>query len=107
VINSSITEASKTKAWFSINSWESKIILWTRTSLFYPYSNLWLIIIDVEHDNSYQSDQAPRYNSIEIANKITDLYWNKLLLASWTPSINSMYKAVKWKYKLLKLLEKY
>jgi primosomal protein N' (replication factor Y) len=107
VINSSITESSKTKAWLSINSWESKIILWTRSSLFYPYPNLWLIIIDEEHDNSYQSDQAPRYNSIEIANKITDLNWNKLLLASWTPSIQTMYDAVKGKYKLLKLLEKF
>ena len=107
VINSSITEANKTKAWLSINSWESKIILWTRSSLFYPYNNLWLIIIDEEHDNSYQSDQAPRYNSIEIANKITQQNWNKLLLASWTPSIKSMYSAVKGKYKLLKLLEKY
>ncbi len=107
VINSSITEASKTKAWLSIYQNNSKIIIWTRSALFYPYSDLWLIIIDEEHDNSYQSDQAPRYNSIEIANKITDLYWNKLLLASWTPSIKSMYKAVKGKYKLLKLLEKF
>lgn len=106
-INSNITEANKTKAWFSIYSWNAKIIIWTRSSLFYPYNNLWLIIIDEEHDNSYQSDQAPRYNSIEIANKITDLNWNKLLLASWTPSINSMYSAIKGDYKLLKLLKKF
>ncbi len=107
VINSSITEANKTKAWISIYQNQAKIIIWTRSALFYPYSNLWLLIIDEEHDNSYISDQAPRYNSIDIANKITDLYWNKLLLASWTPSIKSMYQAVKGKYKLLKLLEKF
>jgi len=107
VINSSITEANKTKAWISIYQNRSKIIIWTRSALFYPYQDLWLIIIDEEHDNSYISDQAPRYNSIEVANKITDLNWNKLLLASWTPSIKSMYDAVKGKYKLLKLLEKF
>jgi len=107
VINSSITEANKTKAWISIYQNQAKIIIWTRTALFYPYQDLWLIIIDEEHDNSYKSDQAPRYNSIEIANKITDLNWNKLLLASWTPSIKTMYEAVKGKYKLLKLLEKF
>jgi primosomal protein N' (replication factor Y) len=106
-MNSSITEGNKTKAWISINSEETKIIIWTRSALFYPYNNLWLIIVDEEHDNSYKSDQAPRYNSIEIANKITELHWNKLLLASWTPSINSMYNAIKGEYKLLKLLEKY
>ena len=107
VINSSITEASKTKAWISIYNNSAKIIIWTRSALFYPYKDLWLIIIDEEHDNSYISEQAPRYNSIEVANKITDLYWNKLLLASWTPSIKTMYEAVKGKYKLLKLLEKF
>ena len=107
VLNSSITEANKTKAWVSIYQNNAKIIIWTRSALFYPYQDLWIIIIDEEHDNSYQSDQAPRYNSIEIANKITDLNSNKLLLASWTPSINSMYQAVKGKYKLLKLLEKF
>ena len=106
-INSSITEANKTKAWISIYSWNAKIIIWTRSSLFYPYNNLWLIIIDEEHDNSYISDQAPRYNSIEIAEKITELSWNTLLIASWTPSINSMYKWVKGEYKLLELLEKF
>ncbi len=107
VINSSITEGNKTKAWVSIYQNQAKIIIWTRSALFYPYRDLWLIIIDEEHDNSYISDQAPRYNSIEVANKITDLYWNKLLLASWTPSIKSMYDAVKGKYKLLKLLKKF
>ena len=106
-INSSITEASKTKAWLSIFCGDSKIIIWTRSSLLYPYKNLWLIIVDEEHDNSYQSDQAPRYNSIEIANKITDLNWNKLLLASWTPSIKSMYRWIKGEYQVLKLLEKF
>lgn len=107
VLNSTVTDAKKTQYFLDINSSNAKIIIWTRSSLFYPYNNLWLIIVDEEHDNSYISDQSPRYNAIEIANKITDLNWNKLLLASWTPSINSMYKALKWDYKLLSLLEKY
>lgn len=107
VINSSITEASKTQAWLSIHNWESKIIIWTRSSLFYPYNNLWLLIIDEHHDSSYISDNTPRYNSIEVAEKITKLNWNILLLASWTPSIKYMYKAIKGEYVLLKLLEKF
>jgi len=107
VINSSITEANKTQSWISIYQNQAKIIIWTRSALFYPYQNLWLIIIDEEHDNSYISDQAPRYNSIEIANKLTNLYWNNLVLASWTPSVKSMYNAIKGKYKLLELLKKF
>lgn len=105
VINSTVTDAVKTKYWLDINFNKAKIIIWTRSSLFYPYNNLWLIIIDEEHDSSYISDQSPRYNSIEIAEKITKLNWNKLLLASWTPSIKSMYKAIKKDYNLITLFE--
>lgn len=106
-LNSSITDANKTKAWSKIYSNDAKIIIWTRSALFYPFNNLWLIIIDEEHDNSYKSDQAPRYNAIDIAEKITAINWNKLMLASWTPSISSMHKAVKKEYELLKLFEVY
>jgi len=107
IINSTVTAATKTKYWIDINSWNSKIIIWTRSALFYPYNNLWLIIIDEEHDNSYISDQSPRYNAVEVANKITELNWNKLILASWTPSVSSMYKWLKGKYDVVNLLEKY
>lgn len=107
VLNSTVSDAKKTKYFLDIESLNAKIIVWTRSALFYPFSDLWIIIIDEEHDNSYISDQTPRYNAIEIANKITELNWNKLLLASWTPSINSMYKAVNGEYKLLSLLKKF
>lgn len=107
ILNSTITEANKTKNWLSINNNNSKIIIWTRSALFYPYNNLWLIIIDEEHDNSYISDSSPRYNSIEVAEKITELNWNKLILWSWTPSIKSMYKAIKKDYELVNLLTVY
>ena len=107
ILNSTVSEAKKTEYFFDIASLNAKIVIWTRSALFYPFSNLWIIIIDEEHDNSYISDQTPRYNAIEIANKISDLSWCKLLLASWTPSVNSMYKAINWDYKLLNLFEKF
>ncbi len=107
-INSSITEATKTKHWIDIYTWNAKVIIWTRSSLFYPYNNLATIIIDEEHDNSYISDQAPRYNAIEVAEKITELNWNNLILASGTPSVSAMYRASKSPdYQVLNLLEKF
>ncbi len=107
IINSTISDSTKTKYWLDINNINAKIIVWTRSAIFYPFNKLWLIIIDEEHDNSYISDSSPRYNTIEVAEKITELNWNKLLLASGTPSIKSMYKAVKWEYKLINLLKRY
>ena len=107
IINSTVTDATKTKYWIDIYNSNAKIIIWTRSALFYPYKNLDLIIIDEEHDNSYISDSSPRYNWIEVANKISDVTWAKLLLASGTPSIKNMYSALRGKYKLVSLLEKY
>lgn len=107
LINSTITQTKKTKYFLDIANWNAKIIVWTRSSIFYPYKNLWLIIMDEEHDNSYISDQSPRYKSIDILNKITDLNSNMLLLWSGTPSVENMYNWVKWKYEILNLLNKY
>jgi len=107
-INSSVTDATKTKHWVDIYTWNAKVIVWTRSSLFYPYNNLATIIIDEEHDNSYISDQAPRYNAIEVAQQITKLNWNKLILWSGTPSVATMYKSIKDdSFQVVNLLEKF
>lgn len=107
IINSSIKETQKTKNWIDIYNNKAKIIIWTRSSIFYPYNNLWIIIVDEEHDNSYFSDQTPRYSTIDLVKQITNLYWNKLVLASWTPSVKSMYEATNKKFNLVYLIEKY
>jgi len=107
IINSTISDAIKTKNWVNIYNWNAKVVIWTRSALFYPYRDLWLIIIDEEHDNSFISDSQPRYNAIEVAEKISELHNSKLVLWSGTPSIKSMYKWVTWEYELIYLLNKF
>jgi primosomal protein N' (replication factor Y) len=107
IINSTVSAAKRTSYWMDIYTGKAKIIVWTRSALFYPYNNLWLIIVDEEHDNSYVSDQAPRFHSLDIVNKISDILRIPLLLASGTPSVTTMYKSIKWEYKQVTLLEKY
>ncbi len=108
LLNSSVTEVKKTKAFLDIFSWIPKVVVWTRSSIFLPYKNLSLIIMDEEHDNSYNSDKSPRYRTKEILEKKSELNPDlKIILASWTPSVISMYKALKWEYELISLLEKY
>ena len=107
IINSSVAEAQKTKIWTSIYKWETKIVVGTRSALFYPYKNLSLIIMDEEHDRSYKSDVAPRYDARELV-----LYlWNKLgiqvVFWSGTPSVSMMYKAIQKEIELVTLLEEY
>ncbi len=108
IINSSITDTKRAAYFADIYSGKAKIIIWTRSALFYPYKNLELIIMDEEHDNSYNSDKAPRYKSKEVIEKMLELNPSiNVLLASGTPSIDSMYKAVKGEWNLINLLEKY
>ena len=107
VISSTVTEAKKTQYWVDIKSWNAKIIIGTRSALFYPYSNLGMVIVDEEHDQSYVSDSAPRYSSIDIVSEISNTLDIPIILASGTPSVTSMYKAMKGEYQLVNLLEKY
>lgn len=107
ILNSTVSEAKKTKYWELIHQNKAKVIIWTRSSLFYPYNNLWLIIIDEEHDNSYISDNTPRYDGIEVALKIGELNNIKVLLSSWTPKINHLYNFLKWKDEVLNLFQEY
>ncbi len=71
-----------------------QVILGARSSLFLPYSNLGLIIVDEEHDGSYkQFDPAPRYNARDSAILLAHIHKAKVLLGSATPSVESYYNA--------------
>ncbi len=108
VINSSVTDLKKSQYFWNIYSLSAKIIVGTRSSLFYPYNNLGLIVMDEEHDKSYNSDKSPRYKTKEVLGKMQELNPDlNILLGSWTPSIEWMYNAVKWDWSLVSLLEKY
>lgn len=107
VLNSTVSDAKKTKYWESIYVWQAKVVVWTRSALFYPYNNLGLIIVDEEHDNSYISENTPRYDTIEVVKKMTELFDIKILLWSWTPKITHLYQWLKWEYEILNLFQEY
>ncbi len=85
-----------------------KLILGVRSSLFLPFSNLGLVIIDEEHDPSYkQHDPAPRYHARDSAIMLAALHKAKTLLGSASPSIESYNNAVNGKYGYAELKERY
>ena len=66
------------------------LILGARSSIFLPFKNLGLIIIDEEHDPSYkQSDPAPRYNARDTSIFLSNMYKCKVLLGTATPSMET------------------
>ncbi|MDX2415346.1 MAG: primosomal protein N', partial [Bacteroidales bacterium] len=85
-----------------------KIILGVRSSLFLPFTNLGLIIVDEEHDSSYkQSDPAPRYNARDSAVVLAKLHNAKVLMGSATPSLESVFNCAEGKYSLVELNSRY
>lgn len=81
-----------------------KIILGARSSLFLPFSDLGLIIVDEEHDSSFkQHDPAPRYQARDAALYLASIHRASVLLGSATPSVESFYNAQQGKYALVKL----
>jgi len=85
-----------------------QVILGVRSSLFLPFSNLGLIIIDEEHENTYkQYDPAPRYNARDSAIVLAQIHNAKVLLGSATPSVDSYYNSKTGKYKLVELNSRY
>ena len=84
------------------------VILGVRSSIFLPYSNLGLIIVDEEHENTYkQYDPAPRYHARDATIVLAQLHNAKTLLGTATPAIETYYNAVNKKYGLVLLTERY
>lgn len=87
---------------------EPMLILGVRSSLFLPFKDLGLIIVDEEHENSYkQQDPAPRYNARNASIVLANMHGAKTLLSSATPSIDSYYNARIGKYGLVELTARF
>ena len=85
-----------------------QIIIGSRSSIFLPFSDLGLIIVDEEHDSSFkQIDPAPRYSARDLAALMSKMFHARLLLGSATPSFESYYNARQDKYHLVTLSERY
>ncbi len=108
IYHSKFNNNERVELWNKIKTGELKIILGARSALFLPFKNLGLIIIDEEHDPSFkQQEPAPRYNARDTAVFYASLFKSKVLMGSATPSVESYYNALKNKYALVHLYERY
>lgn len=87
---------------------KGQVIVGTRSSIFLPFQNLKLVIIDESHENSYkQFDPSPRYHARDTAVVLGKIHDADILLGSATPSLESYYNAENNKFKLVELKERY
>jgi len=87
---------------------KAQIVIGARSSLFLPFSNLGLILVDEEHEPSFkQYNPAPRYQARDAAVVLANLHKAKTLMGSATPSLESYYNAANDKYGLVHLKTRY
>ncbi|QCD52325.1 primosomal protein N' [Campylobacter sp. RM16192] len=85
--HSKITSKKRSEILAKFLSGEIKLIAGARSALFLPFTNLGLIVVDEEHDESYKSTQNPHYNARDLALFLANKFDIKVLLGSATPSL--------------------
>lgn len=107
ILHSVLSQGERLDEWKRIKSGEARVVVGARSAVFAPLSDIGIIIVDEEHENTYKSEQSPRYDAREVAKKRCAQNSCPLLLASATPDIQSYYKASVGEYKLLKMTKRY
>ena len=86
---------------------EAKIVIGTRSAVFAPLHNLGLIIMDEEQENTYKSERTPKYNTKDVAHFRCKYNKALFLMTSATPSLETYSNALKGKYVLCELNERF
>ncbi|MCL7754970.1 primosomal protein N' [Polaribacter sp. Z022] len=106
VFHSKYSMNERVEVWNNVleNKTKAQIILGARSSIFLPFSNLGLIVVDEEHETSYkQFEPSPRYNARDAAIVLAKIHNAKILLGSATPSLESYFNAQQNKYGFVEL----
>jgi primosomal protein N' (replication factor Y) len=102
VYHSKFNDNERAEVWQKVLKGEYKLVLGARSSIFLPFNDLGLVIVDEEHESSYkQYDPAPRYHARDTAIYLAQLHKAQIVLGSATPSLESFYNTKIKKYGLV------
>lgn len=108
VYHSKFSDNERVEVWNGVLTGKFRFVVGVRSSVFLPFDNLSLIIVDEEHDPSYkQHDPAPRYHARDVALVMAQMHHAKVILGSATPSVESYYHATNGRYGLVPLKERF
>ncbi|MGB4438530.1 MAG: primosomal protein N', partial [Sedimentibacter sp.] len=103
IFHSRLSKKEKFIQWNKVYNREVDVIIGARSAIFAPVQDLGVIIIDEEHEDSYNSSTSPKYDTIEVAIKMAYILNGKVILGSATPSVNTYYMAMKDQIEILEL----
>ena len=106
IFHSSLSDGERFIQWKRILKGHARIVVGARSGIFAPVSNLGLVVVDEEHENTYKQEDSPKYNARDIAVIRAKFSNSVVILGSATPSLESYYNAVKGKYELIRLTER-
>lgn len=107
IMHSALSVGERYDEWKRIRSGEVDVVVGTRSAIFSPLSDIGIIILDEEQEDTYKSSSNPRYHAREVAKYRCVSEGAVLLLGSATPSVESMYYAKEGKYSLYTLPERF
>lgn len=110
VYHSKYSTNERVEVWNNVlhNHPKAQVVVGVRSSVYLPFQNLGLVVIDEEHDSSYrQFDPAPRLQARDTAIMLSSSFGAHTLLGSATPSVESMYNVKQQKYGFAYLGERY
>ena len=110
VFHSKYSNNERVEVWQQVlsNSPKAQIVIGARSALFLPFSNLGLVIVDEEHEQTFkQVDPSPRYHARDAAIVLANSHKAKVILGSATPSIETYFNAQSGKYGLVEIFERY
>ena len=107
VWHSGVSKKKKELIWSGISNGEVKVIIGARSSLFLPFKNLGMIIVDEEHDQSFKQDEGVTYNARDMAISRGSFENIPVNLVTAVPSIETFENIQKGKYSLSRLTERY
>ena len=107
VLHSRLSPGERSDQFERAKKGELQVMIGPRSALFTPFPNLGLIVIDEEHETSYQSETVPCYHARETAIERGNLEHCPVVLGSATPSVDAYYQAQNGTYRLFELNSRY
>lgn len=105
--HSGVTQTARRRCWRMVAEGGAQLVVGARSALFLPFSNLGLIVVDEEHDNSYKQEEGVLYHARDMAVLRASLCGARVVLASATPSLESWANAEAGKYARLDLAARF
>lgn len=92
IFHSGLKGGEKYEQYCKIESGAAKIAIGARSILHLPMKNLGIIIVDEEHAQAYKSDKTPKYDGVEVAIRLSEIYDVPIVCASATPSMDRIFR---------------